>query len=163
MARTNYDEYAFLAWKKNSSYGYTVTTQLYGRWLIQGWKPAQSPGCKTEYGWGVPGTDGLGLHFCGQRGVAEGCRQPRAAPALRIRLASRLPPERPASVAPSWRHAASPWSPPTGPHLGVASWWGGSKVGWAKGQRKATPTVFLFTLIFNRRGGGPKPGRERPP
>ncbi|XP_070811680.1 protein AMBP [Pituophis catenifer annectens] len=31
VARTNYDDYAFLAWKKNSSYGYTVTTQLYGR------------------------------------------------------------------------------------------------------------------------------------
>ncbi|XP_026547795.1 protein AMBP-like isoform X1 [Notechis scutatus] len=31
VARTNYDDYAFLAWKKNSSYGYTITTQLYGR------------------------------------------------------------------------------------------------------------------------------------
>ncbi|KAG8141901.1 hypothetical protein E2320_006563 [Naja naja] len=31
VARTNYDDYTFLAWKKNSSYGYTVTTQLYGR------------------------------------------------------------------------------------------------------------------------------------
>lgn len=95
VARTNYDEYAFLAWKKNSSYGYTVTTQLYGRRLLQGWKPARSPGCKTEHGWGVPGTDGLALHFRGQRGIAEGCRHPHAAPeaaptasgaALRIRL-----------------------------------------------------------------------------
>uniref|UniRef100_A0A8C5REY0 Protein AMBP n=1 Tax=Laticauda laticaudata TaxID=8630 RepID=A0A8C5REY0_LATLA len=31
VARTNYDDYTFLAWKKNSSYGYTTTTQLYGR------------------------------------------------------------------------------------------------------------------------------------
>lgn len=31
VARTNYDEYAFLAWKKNSSYGYSVTAQLFGR------------------------------------------------------------------------------------------------------------------------------------
>ncbi|XP_063172581.1 protein AMBP [Candoia aspera] len=31
VARTNYDEYAFVAWEKNSSYGYTITAQLYGR------------------------------------------------------------------------------------------------------------------------------------
>uniref|UniRef100_A0A8C5RD89 Protein AMBP n=1 Tax=Laticauda laticaudata TaxID=8630 RepID=A0A8C5RD89_LATLA len=39
VARTNYDDYTFLAWKKNSSYGYTTTTQLYGKWLLQGREP----------------------------------------------------------------------------------------------------------------------------
>lgn len=146
VARTNYDEYAFLTWKKNSSYGYTVTTQLYGRRLLQGWKPARSPGCKTEHGWGAPGTDGLALHFWGQRGIAEGCRHPHAAPeaaptasgaALRIRLGCRLPPERPASLAPSWRHAASPWSPHRSPPgsgmLGAPRWAG------AKGKGRLRP------------------------
>ncbi|ETE60631.1 Protein AMBP, partial [Ophiophagus hannah] len=48
VARTNYDDYTFLAWKKNSSYGYTITTQLYGRWLLQGWEPVR---CKTGGSW----------------------------------------------------------------------------------------------------------------
>ncbi|KAM6431111.1 protein AMBP [Liasis olivaceus] len=31
VTRTNYDEYAFLTWKKNSNNRHTITTQLYGR------------------------------------------------------------------------------------------------------------------------------------
>uniref|UniRef100_A0A670YJX5 Lipocalin/cytosolic fatty-acid binding domain-containing protein n=1 Tax=Pseudonaja textilis TaxID=8673 RepID=A0A670YJX5_PSETE len=63
VARTNYDDYTFLAWKKNSSYGYVITTQLYGRWLLQGREPVL---CQTG-----EGGCSLALHFWGQRRVVD--------------------------------------------------------------------------------------------
>lgn len=62
VARTNYDEYAFVAWKKNSSsYGYSVTAQLYGTWLLRG--GSQSGGWvqnRTQVGATGSGTEGAG-------------------------------------------------------------------------------------------------------
>lgn len=119
MARTNYDDYAFLAWKKNSSYGYTVTTQLYGRWLLQGREPVW---CKTEHGGGgVPGTDGSALHFWGQRGVAKGPHSLQGSPS-RCDWGPACLQKDPSLWPPSWRHGTIPLVHSRGAHPGVAGW-----------------------------------------